>query len=73
MKTIFEQGDIVCFRRSFLQSIGYYTDVPLNGKVLDVMGTGGGLLVLVEWCDDHISRVNTKDLILYSERGLEPG
>lgn len=32
-KSTFQVGDIVKYRAKFLQSVGWYTDVPINGRV----------------------------------------
>jgi len=36
MKTEFKTGDIVCHKAEFLRSVGWYTNVPINGKILAV-------------------------------------
>lgn len=70
MKAVFEKGDIVCHRASFLRSISWYTDVPINGKVVDA---GDPEMPLVLWCDrDEPCRINAKNILLYEERHKEP-
>jgi hypothetical protein len=75
MKTVFEVGDIVCYRSSFLRSIGWYTDVPINGRVVSAQhGACPGCegFPKVQWCDrDDAIAVNPANLILYNERHLE--
>ncbi len=67
MTTTFKINDIVCFRAEFLRSISWYTDVPINGKVLEVDGE----LVTVRWCGGEVGRVRRSNLLLFSERHLE--
>ena len=69
MTTTFKPGDIVCHKATFLRSIGWYTDVPINGRVEAV--EDGVLTVLWNNHKDptHILGVN---VILYSKRHLEP-
>lgn len=65
----FKAGDVVCYSRAFLKSTAWYTDVPINGRVLDVDED----YITVLWHDrtDPI-RVRDTNLILYKERHLEP-
>lgn len=56
----FIAGDIVKFKGSFLRSVGWYTDVPRNGKVSEVHEQH----VKVGWCDGHDSSVHVKNIML---------
>lgn len=40
MTTTFKKGDIVCHKAEFLRSIGWHTNVPINGKVLEACPNG---------------------------------
>jgi hypothetical protein len=66
--TPFKTGDIVCFRASFLRSVQWFTDVPLNGKILSIEGD----IAKIEWSDEGVSGSHTKNLILESEKHKEP-
>lgn len=71
---MFNVGDKVAYTRNFLQSTGWYTDVPDSGYVLEIkeLGNSGTILAKVLWCDrlDPIS-VNVKNLLLTSKLHLE--
>lgn len=70
MKTVFKVNDIVCHKAKFLRDIGWFTNVPINGKVLAVVGDD---YVRVLWNDRDVSQgVHPCNLILFSERHLEP-
>jgi len=49
----FKQGDIVKHKGKFLRSIGWYTNVPIDGMVLSVKvnGTFDGWPIVL-WCDE---------------------
>jgi len=64
----FKTDDVVCFRSSFLRSIGWHTDVPVNGRVLSVKDD----LVKVQWSDGSVTNTRTTNLILESKKHLEP-
>lgn len=69
MTSTFKPGDIVCHKAAFLRSVGWYTNVPINGKVLEVDGD----LLTVHWNDqDEPTRIRRTNVILYPERHLEP-
>jgi hypothetical protein len=70
MTHTFKEGDLVCYARKFLQSVGWYTDVPIDGKVVDASDPEmPGIL----WCDrEEPIRMNAKNLVLKSELHLEP-
>lgn len=70
MTTNFKVGDIVCHRAGFLRSVGWYTDVPINGRVEAITNEYMGI-VQVEWSDGNVGRILSTNLILYSERHLE--
>lgn len=58
MKTKYAEGDIVKHTARFLQAISWYTDVPVNGKVLEVCNCAGEFDMLsVEWADGHTTRI----------------
>lgn len=69
MTSEFKIGDRVCFSSTFLRSIQWHTDVPINGVVVEIRGKKRAA---VEWSDDTTSTVVTTNLILESEKGLEP-
>jgi hypothetical protein len=70
MTKTFKRDDLVCYARRFLQSVGWYTDVPIDGKVVDDTDPQ---FPSVHWCDrDEPVRVNAANLILKSELHLEP-
>lgn len=69
MTTEFKKGDIVCHKAKFLRDIGWFTNVPINAKVLAVDED----LVTVQWNDrDEPNRIHRGNLILFAERHLEP-
>jgi hypothetical protein len=59
--TEFKVGDVVKFKASFLQSVQWYTDVPMNGVVKELLKYGN---VLVAWCDGYESGVHPKNIML---------
>lgn len=70
MTTTFKLGELVCYRASFLRSISWFTNVPIDGKIVDVSDPE---MPGIHWCDrDEPIRVNAKNLILKSELHLEP-
>ena len=73
MTTTFKVGDIVCFASKFLHDCGWYTEVPLNGQVLEIRDGGYGNLLQIHWCD-HVAPtlVHSSNVILFDERHLEP-
>lgn len=69
MTTTFKVGDIVCHKATYLRNTGWYTNVPVNGKVVAL--SSGFLSVL--WCDrDQDSLIHPANIILFDERHLEP-
>lgn len=69
MTKTFKPDDIVCHKAAFLRSVQWYTGVPINGKVQDVKGD----LVLVLWSnEDQPTYIRDSNIILFSERHLEP-
>lgn len=65
----FKPGDIVCHKATFLRSICWFTDVPINGRVESICDP----YVKVQWCDrGEAILINPANIILYSERHLEP-
>jgi hypothetical protein len=75
MANTFKVGDIIVHKSSFLRSVGWYIDVPINGKVLEVEEPDkhGWQMVTVQWNDrESPIRVNAGNLILESEKHLEP-
>ena len=62
-RKVFQPGDLVRHKSSFLQSICWYTDVPINGKVI----SNDGYFTLVEWCDqEEPKRICTSNLERYT-------
>jgi hypothetical protein len=51
----YERGDIVRHRSAFLQSIGWVTDVPVNGVVVD--RTNEGNVLKVWWSDCYTGKI----------------
>jgi hypothetical protein len=65
VKPTFKPGDIVQHTKAFLQSVAWYTNVPIDGKVLDVDDD----MATVQWCDQDVrfdapTRINTANLKL---------
>lgn len=76
MKPKFNVGDIVAHKRDFLKSVGWYTNVPKNGKVTAVQPFGGGTnqLVTVDWCEftaDTPPRILSANLIHAKDKSKE--
>ena len=66
----FSVGDVVCHRAAFLRSIGWYTDVPMNGEVREV----GPRFLKVVWNDQPDAdpqRILPANVIHYDRRHLE--
>ncbi len=67
--TTFKVGDVVTFKALFLRSVGWYTDVPKNGCVIEVVDAGKPH----EWCRVEwdgaygITSVLSRNLILKRE------
>ena len=73
MTRIFQVGDIVVFSRAFLQSAGWYTGVPIDGRVEGFETVGSTVYLRVRWCDqEEDKRVLPANVILASEKHLEP-
>jgi hypothetical protein len=71
--TLFKVGDIVCHKAAFLRSIGWYLDVPRDGRVTAVGVFSGGQLLSVDWSDDIGStKCLGSNVILASRKHLEP-
>ncbi len=67
---MFNVGDIVCHRASFLRSIGWHTNVPINGRVKQVHD-GSPLRLTVEWSDGETQCIVASNVILESRKHLE--
>ena len=62
---MFSVGDIVKHKGSFLKSICWYTNVPIDGKVMSIDDHTGWPRVL--WCDsedDYASLINPANIML---------
>ncbi len=74
-KPQFREGDVVCHSAAFLKSTSWYTNVPINGRVVfvdrDRAGRGPDMLT-VEWADGHSCRILACNVRLYNQRHLEP-
>lgn len=67
---MFQVGDIVCHTSKFLRAVGWFVNVPQNGRV---EATDDDEIVTVMWCDaDKPVRVNAGNLIMYAKRHTEP-
>jgi hypothetical protein len=53
MATTFKTGDHVKYTGKFLKSVGWYTNVPKDGRVNNVRDFNGRQLVNVTWCDNE--------------------
>ena len=61
-------GDLVVYKAKFLKSVGWYTDVPKNGKVVETDDT----FPLIHWCDrEEAIRVHVANVILSTKRHTE--
>ena len=61
-------GDLVVYKAKFLKSIGWYTDVPKNGKIIEADET----FPVIQWCDrEEPTRVHVANVILSSKRHTE--
>lgn len=70
MTNTFKKDDLVCYKSTFLRSVGWLTDVPIDGKVVD---DTNARFPVVHWCDrEEPIAVNAANLILKSELHLEP-
>ncbi len=66
----YKPGDLVKHRASFLRSISWFTNVPKNGKVLQVEEDPHcPAMIEVEWCDGHTSRILACNVQPYSQPG----
>jgi len=67
------KGDVVCYKAAFLRSVGWLTNVPTNGVVVDDTDP---TYPRVQWCDDDRDslgvRVHAGNLLLYADRHKEP-
>lgn len=53
MSQLYKKGDIVKHTSKFLRNTGWYTNVPIDGKVAEDQEEGDSM-VRVQWCDsDH--------------------
>lgn len=69
MTETFKSGDIVCHKAAFLRAVQWHTNVPINGKIVTVSDH----LALVRWNnEDKPTYIRDSNIILYSERHLEP-
>ena len=58
----FRKYDLVKYKASFLQSVGWYTDIPRHGTVTEVCNEN---YVMVEWYDrDYDTMVNVSNIML---------
>ena len=57
MKAKFAVGDIVRHTGKFLRSVGWYTEVPINGRIISVQPLGTIVLYLVEWSDGSETKI----------------
>jgi hypothetical protein len=55
----YKRGDLVKHTSAFLQSCGWYTNVPKDGRVLDVDEE----ILTVEWSDGHSSRIRDSNIM----------
>jgi hypothetical protein len=63
---MFKVGDIVKHKSSFLKSIGWYMDVPIDGKVMSIDERIGW--PRVQWCDDDRSMlINPANIMMANE------
>jgi hypothetical protein len=67
----FKVGDVVCHKAAFLRSVGWFTEVPINGRVNRLRQFGANTWPVVEWADGNAGMVNPANIILYSERHKE--
>jgi len=74
---MFNHGDIVKYKGEFLRSVGWYTNVPKDGKVIindqnPIMGDPSEKFccVAVHWCDSPAPKLcNIKNIMLASKPG----
>lgn len=74
----FVNGDLVCHRAAFLKSCSWYTNVPINGKVVGADERG---YPIVNWCNEPESKqpveeragINPANIIHYNRRHLDHG
>lgn len=65
--TEFKVGDLVKHRAAFLQSVGWYTDVPTDGKVITV----NDRTLRVAWCDsDRLTTILKTNVLLAGKPDL---
>jgi hypothetical protein len=65
-----KKGDLVCYTKAFLRSTSWYTNVPIDGKIID---DSDQEFPVVRWCDrEEPVRVHCKNLILKGRLHLEP-
>ena len=71
----FAVGDIVAHKRDFLKSVGWYTNVPKNGRVIAVEPfSGANQLVTVDWCEftaDTPGRILSANLLHAKDKSRE--
>lgn len=66
----YKPGDLVKHRATFLRSVGWFTNVPRNGKVVEVEGPDSAAPVIkVDWCDGSTSRILACNVQPYSQPG----
>lgn len=49
VKCPFRVGDVVKHTAAFLESVGWVTDVPIDGKVVELVPVGDTLFTRIEW------------------------
>ena len=66
MKTYtYKKGDLIKHRASFLRNTGWYTNVPIDGKVTDPMdGQMDDRYLMVQWCDSDVPVMISRNVIL---------
>ena len=61
----YKPGDIVRHTTKFLRSVGWYTNVPINGCVREVRDENSGYFSgfpVVEWSDGHTGLINPANI-----------
>jgi len=60
----FSEGDIVKHKAEFLRSVGWYTDVPVNGQVVKAEELRSGQILTVDWSDGITSKILANNVVL---------
>ena len=70
-KPPYKKGDIVRHRAEFLRSTGWYTNVPINGQVLEAPdAVENHQLLTVEWSDSETTKILSAN-VEFCPRGRE--